>query len=259
MVQSNALARLDIDAPDTTEGSGEDLEKYSKEEWNETKLGIAEALRENTDKHESIATAQIHGANKKGNESEDESEEEEEITKVDPGEPKPAWEGLERGRNDNPKIIKTPHSKRVLQANSPIHDSHRVRKKGAIEAGNYPLAVKDVGNGTPEQRDRLKNQSGKMGTSPRGRADSIMGRANWENSHVLEGGGEEARVELKKRLSIIIGIQFDRLGKTLAQFHTTFGSQGSSKLGKQAENGKKDSQDVALHIRAPGQPRTKGL
>ena len=34
VVQSNAIAGLDVDAPDTTEGSGEDLEKYSKEEGN---------------------------------------------------------------------------------------------------------------------------------------------------------------------------------------------------------------------------------
>ena len=51
----------------------------------------------------------------KGNESEDESEEEEEITEVKPGEPKPTWEGVERGRNDDPKIIRTPHNKRVCR------------------------------------------------------------------------------------------------------------------------------------------------
>ena len=64
-----------------------------------------------------------------GNGSEDESEEEEEITEVEPGKPKPTGEGLERGRNDDPKIIGTPHDKRVLQANSPIQNSHRVRKR----------------------------------------------------------------------------------------------------------------------------------
>ena len=60
MFQSNAIARLDVDTPDTTEGRGEDLEKYSKEEGNEGKLGVAEARRENTDKHELIAATHIH-------------------------------------------------------------------------------------------------------------------------------------------------------------------------------------------------------
>ena len=139
-----------------------------------------------------IATTHIHEANKKGNGSEDESEEEEEeITEVEPGKPKPTGEGLERGRNDDPKIIGTPHDKRVLQANSPIQDSHRVRKKGAVEAGSYPRAVKDVDNGTPKQKDRIKNQSGKRGTRQRGRTNSIISKANWENSHVPDGGGEE--------------------------------------------------------------------
>ena len=100
---------------------------------------------------------------------------------------------------------------------------------------------------------------GKRGIRPRGRADSIIGKANWENSHVPESGGEEERVEVKKRPSIVIGIQFDRLGKTLAQFQTTFGSHDNSKRGKQGENDKKDSQDEAPYIRAPGQPHTKGL
>ena len=94
VVQSNAIAGLDVDAPDTTEGSGEDLEKYSKGEGNEAKLGVAEARRENTDKLELITTTHIHEANKKGNESENESEEEEGITEVEPGKPKPAGEGL---------------------------------------------------------------------------------------------------------------------------------------------------------------------
>ena len=101
-----------------------------------------------------VATTHIHKANKKENGSEDESKEEEET-----GEQKLIGEGLERGRNDEPKISGAPHDKRVLQDNSPIQDSHRVRKKGAVEAGNYPRAVKDVGNGTPKQKDRLKNQS----------------------------------------------------------------------------------------------------
>ena len=116
---------------------------------------------------------------------------------------------MERGRNDDPKIIGMPHNKRVLQTNSHLQDSYQIRKKGVVEAGNYPRAVKDVGNGTPKQKVRLKNQSGKRGTRPRGRADSIIGKANWENSHVPESGGEEERVEVKKRPSIVIGIQFD--------------------------------------------------
>ena len=41
---------FDVDALDTTEGRGEDLKKYSKEEGNEAKHGVAEARRENTDK-----------------------------------------------------------------------------------------------------------------------------------------------------------------------------------------------------------------
>ena len=206
-----------------------------------------------------IATTHIHKANKKGNESEKESGEKEEITKVKPGEPKPVWEGVERGRNDDLKINETPHDKRLLQANSPIQDSYRVRKKGAFEAGNDLRAVKDVGNGNPEQKDRLEKQSKKRGTPPQRTADSIIGKARGENSHVPEEGGEEERGEVKKRPSIIIGIQLDRMGKTLAQFHTTFGSKDNSKRGKQGENDKKDSQDEAPYIRAPGQPHTKGL
>ena len=100
--------------------------------------------------------------------------------------------------------------------------------------------VEDVGNVVPEQRDRPKNQSGKMVTSLRGRTDSIVGRANRENNRTggqdLEISGDKARVEVKNRPSIIIGIQFDRLGKTLAQFHTRSKSHCSSKLGKQGES-----------------------
>ena len=116
---------------------------------------------------------------------------------------------MERGRNNDLELNETPLDKRVLQANSHIQDSHRVRKKGAVEAGNYLRAVKDVGNGTPEQKVMLEKQSEKRGTPPRGTADSIVSKAKWENSHVPEGGGEEERVEVRKRPSIIIGIQLD--------------------------------------------------
>ena len=108
----------------------------------------------------------------------------------------------------------------------------------------------DVGNVAPKQRDRPKNRSGKMGTSLRGRTDSIGGRANRTGSQ-----DREISEEARKRPSIIIGIQFDRLGKTSAQFHTRFKSHCSS---KQGESGSKDSQTELLHIRAPGQPHTKG-
>ena len=46
------------------------------------KRGVAEARRENTDKHESSATAHIHEANKKGKESEKGLKEEEEQLKL---------------------------------------------------------------------------------------------------------------------------------------------------------------------------------
>ena len=58
-------------------------------------------------------------------------------------------------------------------------------------------------------------------------------------------------MEGRKRPSIVIGIQFDLLGKTKAQLHTRFKSHRSRKLGKQGESGRQD-------IRAPGQPHTKG-
>ena len=119
--------------------------------------------------------------------------------------------------------------------------------------------MKNLGNVVPKQRDSPKNQSGKMVTNSRGRTDSIRDRTNRENSQDLESSGEEARMELRKRPSIIIGIQFDRLGKTLIQFNTRFKSKSSRKLGKQGENGRKDSQDKFLPNRAPGQPHTKGL
>ena len=69
--------------------------------------------------------------------------------------------------------------------------------------------MKDVGSGNREQNNRLKSRSKKGGTSPRGRPDSIRGRANRENNHVPESKGEEERVEVKKRPSIVISIQLD--------------------------------------------------
>ena len=74
-----------------------------------------------------------------------------------------------------------PHGERVPQANSPIQDSQRVGKEGAGEVGSYPP----------------------------GRPNSIRGRANRENNHVPESKGEEERVEVKKRPSIVISIQLD--------------------------------------------------
>ena len=243
------------------------------------------------------------------------------------------------GKNAYTKIIETSHELRVLHAEWPMADIYLARGEVLIEAGNYPMAVKDVEaaivlkrtgkegsraraevmhqpgvtqayaskviksdmslnnavadlkkrkknreklasshsidrgvagmrdcmedlcNVVPEQRDRLKNQSGKRVTSLWGKIDSIMARAIRENSRTWSqdreiSEGEE--VEVRKRPSIIIGILFDRLSKTLAQFHTRFKSHCSSKLGKQGESGSKDSQAEFLHIRAPGQPHTKG-
>ena len=184
---------------------------------------------------------------------EDESEDKEEIAEDEPSDLEPAWEGSEMGKNADPKIIETSHDLRILQAKSPMYDLYLARDEVSIEAGNYPLAVKDLKNVVPEQRDRPKNQSGKMVTNLQGRTDSIMDRTNRENSQDLESS-EEARVEVRKRPSIIIGIQFDRLGKTLAQFHTRFKSHCSSKLGKQGESGSKDSQAEFLHIRTSPAP-----
>ena len=131
--------------------------------------------------------------------------------------------------------------------------SHSI-KRGVAGVGDR---AKQVGNVVPEQRDRPKKKSGKMMNTRRGRTDSIVGRANKENSQDLKISKEEARVKVRKRPSIIIGIQFDRLGKTPAQFHTRFKSHVSSKLGKQGESGSKDGQDKFLRIRAPGQLPTK--
>ena len=48
-----------------------------------------------------------------------------------------------------------------------------------------------------------------MVTNLQGSTDSLMDRTNRENSQDLESSGEETRVEVRKRPSIVIGIQFD--------------------------------------------------
>ena len=65
----------------------EDPEKCSKEERNEVKIKVAEALEENFEKHESIATAHIYEAVEEGTDSEDECEDEEETNEDEPSNP----------------------------------------------------------------------------------------------------------------------------------------------------------------------------
>ena len=89
--------------------------------------------------------------------------------------------------------------------------SHSINR-GVASQGDH---MKDGGNVVPEYGDRSKNQSEKRRTSRQGRTDSIVGRVNRENSRTwsqyLEiGEEEEARVEVRKRPSIIISILFDR-------------------------------------------------
>ena len=141
----------------------EDPEKGSKEEWNEAELKGAEALKENLKKHKTIATAHIHEAKEKGTDSEDESKDKEGITEDEPSKPEPAWEGVETGKNPDPKIIGTSHNLGVLQAKSLRYNIDLARE----EVGNYPMTMKDRGNVVPEQRDRPKNQS-ENGDQPAG-------------------------------------------------------------------------------------------
>ena len=150
VVLSNALAGLDIDTPDTTEGSVEDPEKCSKEERDEVELKVAEALEENFEKHESIATAHIYGADEDVTDSEDESEGEDETTEDEPereDEPSDlelAWEVLELAKNAYTKIVETSHGLKKVHAESSLSDVYLSLGEVSIEAENYPLAVKDL-------------------------------------------------------------------------------------------------------------------
>ena len=218
---SNALAGLNIDTPNTTEGSGEDPEKCSKEERDEAELKVAEAMKENSETHESSAIT--HRADKKDTDSEEESEDEEEINEDEPRDPEPAGEGLERGKTTYTKIIKTSHDLRVLHAKWPKSDIYLARGEILIEAGNYPLAVKEgkaaiVRKRTgPEDSRSLAEAQHQLGVAQayiskviesdvsRCNAIAVLG----ERKKDLESGGEKARVKVRKRPSIIIGIQLN--------------------------------------------------
>ena len=122
----------------------EDPKKCGKEEGDEIELKRAKALEEDFEKHKSTATVHIYGAKKSGTDSEDEAEDEEETTEDEPSGPEPAWEGLELVKNAYTKIIKTSHGLRVLHAKSTLSDIDLARGEDSIEAGNLPLAVKDL-------------------------------------------------------------------------------------------------------------------
>ena len=51
---------------------------------------------------------------------------------------------MEKGRKAYPKIIEASHNPRVLQDKSTRDDLYLTRGEVLTEAGNYPLAVKDV-------------------------------------------------------------------------------------------------------------------
>jgi len=150
VVLSNALAGIDIDTPDTTEGIVEDPEKCSKEERDELELKVAEALEENFEKHESIATAHIYGADEDVTDSEDESEGEDDSTEDDPekeDEPSDlelAWEVLELAKNAYTKIHETCQGQKKVDAESILSDVYLALGEVSIEAENYPMAVKDL-------------------------------------------------------------------------------------------------------------------
>ena len=78
--------------------------------------------------------------------------------------------------------------------------------------------IEDVRNVVSKIRDKPKNQLGSWGPAGGEGLTPSGGKANRENNRTgsqdLEIRGEEARVELRKKPNIIIGIQFSRLGKT---------------------------------------------
>ena len=138
-VLPNAPAGPGINAPNTTEGSAEEPEKYSREEEDKVKPKVVKAIEENVEKHKSSATAYTYGADEDGADSEDKSEYGEE-----PSEPEPAWEVLEQGRNTHTKIIETSYGPRVLHAKSTWSDIYLAMGETSIEAENYPSAKNDV-------------------------------------------------------------------------------------------------------------------
>ena len=89
-----------------------------------------------------------------------------------------------------------------------------------------------------------------------GKTQLHQGQGNRENNHVPESKGEEERVEVKKRPSIVISIQLDRLDKTRAQVQTTSRCHENSKQERQGKNNKNDNQDEAPYSRAPGLTHT---
>ena len=150
IVLSNALAGIDIDTKDSTEGSVEDPEKCNKEERDEVDLKVAEALEENFEKHESIATAHIYGADEDVTDSEDESEDEDEMAVDEPekdDEPSDlelAWEVLELAKNAYTKIAKTATGLKKVDAEFALSDIYLALGEVSIESENYPLAIEDL-------------------------------------------------------------------------------------------------------------------
>ena len=100
-------------------------------------------MKKNVKKHESSTTAHTFGADEKGTDTEDESEDEEEITKDEPNNPEPAGKGLERDNNAYTQINETLHDRGVMHAKSAMSDIYLAKGEGSSEVGNYPLTTRD--------------------------------------------------------------------------------------------------------------------
>ena len=111
-------SKLNIDTPDNTKGRGEDPKKYSKQEGDEVELKVAEALEDNFENHEYIATAHVYGADEGCTDSEAELEDKEEATEEESSDPEPAWEVSKLAKDAYPKIVDTSHGRKVLLPHS---------------------------------------------------------------------------------------------------------------------------------------------
>ena len=129
----------------------ENPEKCSKEKRDEVMLKVAKALKKIFEKHESITTAHIYGAQEDVTYSEDESEGEDETTGDEPeweDEPEKedepsdlelAWEVLELAKNAYTKIVETSHSLKKVHTESTLSDIYLTLGEVSIEAENFEV------------------------------------------------------------------------------------------------------------------------
>ena len=124
-----------------------------------------------------------------------------------------------------------------------LSSSHGI-DRGVVDLDDL---MKDIGNSVSGQRDTPKNQSGKMVATLGGRTDSIKGRADPERRCC-----QDTRRSLQTK---------DIRGSDQGKGGASIGKNQVQKMEAtgQGESGSKDSQAEFLHIRAPGQPHTKGL